>query len=58
MKLERDGEAIDAFEKYLAQGGSQVDAAERAQMERDLLTTKSGVVTVSIEGATPAAGVL
>jgi hypothetical protein len=57
MKLERDGEAIDAFEKYLAQGGSQVDAAERAQMERDLLTTKAGVVSVSIKVA-PATGVV
>jgi len=57
MKLERDGEAIDAFEKYLAQGGSQIDAAERAQMERDLLTTKAGVVNVSIK-VTPVAGVV
>jgi hypothetical protein len=57
MKLERDGEAIDAFEKYLAQGGSQIDASERAQMERDLLTTKAGVVTISIK-ATPAQGVV
>jgi hypothetical protein len=53
MKLERDGEAIDAFEKYLAQGGQQIDAAERAQMESDLLTTKAGVVNVSIT-ASPA----
>ncbi|HVW29510.1 MAG TPA: hypothetical protein VHC69_29300 [Polyangiaceae bacterium] len=57
MKLERDGEAIDAFEKYLAQGGSQIDAAERAQMERDLLTTKAGVVGISIK-VSPAAGVV
>jgi hypothetical protein len=49
MKLERDGEAIDSFEKYLAQGGSQIDAAERAQMESDLQTTKAGVVSISIK---------
>src|SRR5690242_18854333 len=53
MKLERDGEAIDAFEKYLAQGGQQIDAAERSQMESDLLTTKAGVVNISIT-ASPA----
>ncbi len=56
MKLERDGEAIDAYEKYLAQGGTQIDSAERAQVERDLLTTKAGVVSVSVK-VTPAAGV-
>ncbi|HEX3594103.1 MAG TPA: hypothetical protein VHU80_03345 [Polyangiaceae bacterium] len=56
MKLERDGEAIEAYEKYLAQGGAQIDAGEKAQVERDLLTTKAGVVTISMK-VTPAAGV-
>jgi len=49
MKLERDGEAVDAFEKYLAGGGAQIDPAERAQMERDLMTTKSGLVWVTVK---------
>src|SRR5215475_15565235 len=31
MKLERDGEAIEAFEKYLASGGNQIELAERSQ---------------------------
>src|SRR5262249_3168840 len=48
MKLERDGEAIEAFEKYLKEGGQQIEAPERAQMESDLLTTKAGVVNISI----------
>jgi hypothetical protein len=51
MKLERDGEAIDAFEKYLSQGGAQVDPAERAQMERDVMTTKAGLVWVTVHVA-------
>src|SRR6476646_5802305 len=34
LKLERDGEAIDAYEKYLASGGKDIDAQERAQVER------------------------
>lgn len=55
MKLERDGEAIESFEKYLAQGGSQIDAAERAQMENDLQTTKAGVVNISIKVTPPGA---
>ncbi|HEX7669392.1 MAG TPA: hypothetical protein VF395_07415 [Polyangiaceae bacterium] len=49
MKLERDGEAVEAFEKYLAGGGQQIDPAERAQMERDLLTTKSSLLWVSLK---------
>src|SRR5262245_5868952 len=48
MKLERDGEAVDAFERYLAAGGAQIDPSERAQMERDLMTTKAGLVWVSV----------
>jgi hypothetical protein len=55
MKLERDGEAVDAFEKYLAGGGQQIDPAERAQMERDLMTTKAGVVFLSIKVSPPGA---
>ena len=40
MKLERDGEAIDAYKKYLQGGGTQLGAAERAQFSRDLSTLK------------------
>jgi hypothetical protein len=49
MKLERDGEAIAAYEKYLAQGGKEVDADERAQIERDLAALKAQVVQVHLE---------
>ncbi|HVU04178.1 MAG TPA: hypothetical protein VHE30_20615 [Polyangiaceae bacterium] len=55
MKLERDGEAVDAFEKYLSGGGAQIDPAERAQMERDLMTTKSGLVWVTVKVQPPGA---
>ena len=55
MKLERDGEAVDSFEKYLAGGGAQIDPAERAQMERDTMTTKAGVVFLNIKAAPPGA---
>lgn len=53
MKLERDGEAVDAFEKYLAGGGANVDPSERAQMERDLMTTKAGLVWVTVKSDPP-----
>jgi tetratricopeptide (TPR) repeat protein len=36
MKLERDGEAIAAFRKYLDEGKLELDAEERAQVQRDL----------------------
>lgn len=52
MKLERDGEAIDAIKKYLAEGKNELDAAERAQFERDLSTLSASVVTLEI-GKTP-----
>ncbi len=54
MKLERDGEAIDAYSKYLEQA-ADLTAAEKKQIVTDLSTLKSGVVravvTVSVEGA-------
>ena len=55
MKLERDGEAIEAYSKYLAEG-KDLDPAEKKQIETDLATLKSGVVRVTVqvnvEGAT------
>jgi hypothetical protein len=55
MKLERDGEAIEAFTKYLEGGKDQIDPAERAQMERDTMTTKAGVVYVTLKVDPPTA---
>lgn len=55
MKLERDGEAIEAFEKYLQEGGEQLDAAERAQFERDLQTLRASLVTLTVESLPPGA---
>jgi hypothetical protein len=57
MKLERDGEAIEAFEKYLGAGATQIDPAERAQMERDLMTTKAGLVWVTVRVEPAAASI-
>jgi hypothetical protein len=55
LKLERDGEVVEAFEKYLSEGGAQIDAAERSQMERDLMTTKAGLVWVEVTVTPPGA---
>jgi hypothetical protein len=55
LKLERDGEAIDSFQKYLQGGKDQIEASERAQMEKDLMTTQSGVVYLNIKSDPPTA---
>jgi hypothetical protein len=57
MKLERDGEAIESYERYLKDGGTNIDADERAQVERDLATLKASVVTAELQFPT-AAGTL
>jgi hypothetical protein len=49
LKLERDGEAAEAYEKYLASGGKEVDPAERTQVERDLAALKAQLVHVHVE---------
>jgi hypothetical protein len=48
MKLERDGEAIKAFEAYL-EGAPDVRAAERRQIERDLKTLRATVVWLDLD---------
>lgn len=55
MKLERDGEAIEAYKKYLSQGGKQVEAEERAQFQRDLATLEAGVVRLTLDSEPPGA---
>jgi hypothetical protein len=49
MKLERDGEAVDAYREYLRQGGKEIDADERAQVQRDYDTLIAGLVSVTLE---------
>lgn len=53
MKLERDGEAIEAFRKYLAEGRAEIEAEERAQFERDLSTLSASVVSLKITKSPP-----
>lgn len=57
--LERDGEAIDLYTTYLHEVAN-VDAHERAQIERDLATLRATVATVEIhvKGASGASTVL
>jgi hypothetical protein len=52
LKLERCVEAIEAYERYLSAGGSQIEPAEREQIQRDLDIMKSstGSVTLHVLG--------
>jgi hypothetical protein len=50
MKLERDGEAIEAFREHLERGGNELSAAERAQFQNDLDTLSATVAVVTIRG--------
>jgi hypothetical protein len=54
MKLERDDEAIAAYEKYLADG-KDLARAEQAQVTADLATLKAAVAHVTIETDPPGA---
>lgn len=51
--LERDGEAIQAYEEYLAQGGGAVPAEERSTVERALRVLRANVARVVITSSVP-----
>ncbi len=53
MKLERDGEAIEYYTKYLAEGGDEIDPEERQALQRDLLLIKGNAVEVTITTPEP-----
>lgn len=57
MRLERDGEAIDAYSTYLREV-PDIDPDERAQIARDTQTLSVGVVRVTIEIDKPNATLL
>jgi hypothetical protein len=56
LKLERSTEAILAYERYLSEGGTQIDPSERAQIKRDLDVTRtsSGTVALHVNGGAAA----
>jgi hypothetical protein len=57
LELERDGDAIAHFEKFLAGKGSQIDAADKAQVESDLKALRAGVAWVTLKTDRPGARV-
>jgi hypothetical protein len=57
LKLERDGEAISAYTRYL-QEVQDVDPAEAAQIARDVATLRAGLVRVTVAVDSPDATVI
>jgi hypothetical protein len=57
MRLERDGEAIEAYSRYLREVPN-IDAEERAQIVRDLQTLQVGVVRLTLDFDKPGVTVL
>lgn len=51
FKLERDGEALQAYSDYLKGGGKQIDPDERKAMERDslLISGNTSIVNLSAD---------
>jgi hypothetical protein len=58
MKIERDAEAISAYETYLKEAGPEVTSEQRAQVQRDLLTLKAGVLEVTVSSDPPGASIV
>ncbi|HEX3772425.1 MAG TPA: hypothetical protein VHV30_16220 [Polyangiaceae bacterium] len=58
MKIERDAEAIQAYETYLKEAGPEVTADQRAQAQRDLLTLKEGHLDVTVSSDPPGATIV
>jgi hypothetical protein len=57
MKIERDGEAIDAYTRYLREV-PDIDTDERAQIVRDLQTLTVGVARITLRIDRPGARVV
>jgi hypothetical protein len=53
VMLGREPEAIDSFQRYLDEGGDQVEAARRTQVEADIKKLKDRLGTLEIEGTMP-----
>jgi hypothetical protein len=51
-KVERIGEAATIYQRYLADGGSEIDQAERAQIEREIASLRQQAATVSLAAPT------
>ena len=53
FKLERDGEALDAYNEYLKSGGNEIDPEERKALERDVLVITGNSAAVNLVSTVP-----
>lgn len=53
LKLERDGEALDYYQKYLNEGGAEVDPSERTSIERELLLIQGNMAHLELNSKYP-----
>jgi hypothetical protein len=58
FKLERDGEALDAYNEYLKSGGNDIDPEERKQLERDVLVITGNSAAVNLASSVPDAEII
>jgi len=50
VSLARPVEAVDAYERYLADGGKKIPAARRAEVEQEIARQKARIATLEIRG--------
>lgn len=53
LELERDGEAIERLEAYVAGKGDKIEASDKAQVESDLKALKAAVARVTLKSDRP-----
>jgi hypothetical protein len=53
VMLGREPEAIDSFDRYLNEGGDQIDAARRTQVEADIKKLRDRLGSIILEGTMP-----
>lgn len=49
LNLERDGEALEFYRKYLDQGGEEIDPGERSAIEKELLLVQGNLARAHFE---------
>jgi hypothetical protein len=50
VSLAKPVEAVDAYERYLADGGKKIPAARRAEVEQEIARQKARIATLEIRG--------
>ena len=57
VSLAKPVEAVDAYQRYLADGGKRIPAVRRAEVEQEIARQKARIATLEIRGLPEGAGV-